>query len=150
VDRGGRTNLGVTEGTLARARRDGIADAENVDSLTRDVAAAIYRAYYWKACGCEELPAPLDLAVFDASVHMGPSAASRQIQRTLNLLGAEPPLAEDGLIGPRTLEAARSLPEKLETPGCSRRPGRPLRGPVGHRSEVGFPETVPRGLAKPP
>lgn len=112
ADHGGRTNLGVTEGTLARARRDGVADAESVDSLTREVAAAIYRAYYWKACRCGELPAPIDLAVFDASVHMGPSAASRQIQRSLNLLGAEPPLAEDGLIGPRTLEAARQLPEK--------------------------------------
>lgn len=112
ADRGGRTNLGVTEGTLARARRDGVAGAENVDSLTREVAAAIYRAYYWKTCRCEELPAPIDLAVFDAAVHMGPTAASRQVQRALNLLGAEPPLAEDGLIGPLTLEATRRLPEK--------------------------------------
>lgn len=112
ADRGGRTNLGVTEGTLARARADGLASAKSVDSLTREVAAAIYQAYYWKACRCGELPAPIDLAVFDASVHMGPSAGSRQLQRALNLLGAEPPVAEDGIVGPRTLEAVRRLPEK--------------------------------------
>lgn len=111
ADRGGRTNLGITEGTLARARRDGITETERVDSLTRDVAAAIYRAYYWNACRCKDLPKPLDLAVFDAAVHMGTSAASRQIQRALNLLGAEPPLAEDGIIGPLSVRAARNLPE---------------------------------------
>ncbi|MFA0887834.1 MAG: glycoside hydrolase family 108 protein [Synergistales bacterium] len=112
ADRGGRTNLGITEGTLARARSDGLTKAAEVDSLTKEVAAAIYRAYYWKPCRCGELPKPIDLAVFDAAVHMGTSAASRQIQRALNLLGAEPPLAEDGIVGVRTLEAARQLPRK--------------------------------------
>lgn len=112
ADRGGRTNLGITEGTLARAKRDGLTETGTVDSLTRDVAGAIYRAYYWNACRCSDLPKPIDLAVFDAAVHMGTSAASRQIQRSLNLLGAEPPLAEDGIVGTRTLAAARQLPEK--------------------------------------
>jgi len=112
ADRGGRTNLGVTEGTLARARREGVANAENVDSLTRDVAAAIYRTYYWNACRCGELPTPVDLAVFDAAVHMGTGTAGMQLQRALNLLGTDPALAEDGIVGPRTLEAARRLPEK--------------------------------------
>lgn len=112
ADRGGRTNLGVTEGTLARARIDGLASTKSVDSLTRDVVAAIYRAYYWNTCRCGELPAPIDLAVFDASVHMGPSAGSRQLQRALNLLGADPPLSEDGIVGPRTVEAALRLPGK--------------------------------------
>jgi lysozyme family protein len=111
ADRGGRTNLGITEGTLARARNDGITETEQVASLTPDVASAIYRAYYWNACRCSDLPKPLDLAVFDAAVHMGTKAASRQVQRALNLLGAEPPLAEDGIIGPLSVQAARSLPE---------------------------------------
>jgi lysozyme family protein len=111
ADRGGRTNLGITEGTLARARRDGVTGIERVDSLNRDVAAAIYRTYYWNACRCGDLPKPLDLAVFDAAVHMGTGAASRQVQRALNLLGAEPPLAEDGIIGPLSVQAARELPE---------------------------------------
>jgi lysozyme family protein len=112
ADRGGRTNLGVTEGTLARARADGLANAKSVDSLTREVAGAIYEAYYWKACRCGEMPAPIDLALFDAAVHMGTASAARQVQRALNLLGADPPVAEDGIVGPRTLEAARRLPEK--------------------------------------
>ena len=112
ADRGGRTNLGITGQTLARARKDGIAKADTVDGLTREVAAAIYRAYYWNACRCGDLPAPVDLAVFDAAVHMGTGTAAMQAQRALNLLGAEPALAEDGIVGPRTLEAARRLPEK--------------------------------------
>ncbi|NLI96057.1 MAG: hypothetical protein GX436_04960 [Synergistaceae bacterium] len=111
ADRGGRTNLGITEGTLERARRDGVTETERVDSLTRDVAASIYRTYYWNACRCQDLPKPLDLAVFDAAVHMGTNAASRQFQRALNLLGADPPLAEDGIIGPLSVRAARKLPE---------------------------------------
>jgi len=111
-DRGGRTNLGITEGTLARARRDGLAHEGSVDSLTREVARAIYEAYFWKPCRCGEMPAPIDLALFDAAVHMGTTTAARQVQRALNLLGAEPPLAEDGIVGPRTLAAARGLPEK--------------------------------------
>jgi lysozyme family protein len=49
--------------------------------------------------------------VFDTAVHMGAKAAARQVQRALNLLGAEPPLAEDGIIGPLSVQAARSLPE---------------------------------------
>lgn len=112
ADRGGRTNLGVTEGTLARARQDGLTTEKSVDSLTRSVAETIYRAYYWKPCRCGELPAPLDLAVFDAAVHMGCPAASRQLQRALNLLGTDPALAEDGLVGPLTVEAACKLPAK--------------------------------------
>lgn len=112
ADRGGRTNLGITGQTLARARKDRIAKADTVDGLTREVAAAIYRAYYWNTCRCGDLPAPMDLAVFDAAVHMGTGTAAMQVQRALNLLGAEPALAEDGIVGPRTLEAARRLPGK--------------------------------------
>ena len=113
ADSGGRTNLGITGQTLARARKDGIAKADTVDGLTREVAAAIYRAYYWNACRCGDLPAPVDLAVFDAAVHMGTGTAAMQAQRALNLLGAEPALAEDGIVGPHTLEAARRLPVNI-------------------------------------
>jgi lysozyme family protein len=45
--------------------------------VTETEAAAVYRAGYWTAAGCEGLPAGLDLMVFDAAVNQGPSRARR-------------------------------------------------------------------------
>lgn len=39
--------------------------------LTRAEAELIYYNEYWRPAGCESMPAPLALAVFDLSVNMG-------------------------------------------------------------------------------
>ena len=103
VDKGGRTNLGVTQGTLngARAIMPGL--PEHVDDLTRAQALEIYRRLYWDAAKCDRMPEPVDFLIFDAAINCGVGGAGRQLQRALNALGAN--LTEDGSIGPRTLAA---------------------------------------------
>jgi lysozyme family protein len=74
--------------------------AGDVRALTRAEAASIYRRFYWDAVRADALPPGLDHAVFDLAVNSGPPRASTLLQRVLGV-------AEDGLIGPITLEAAR-------------------------------------------
>jgi lysozyme family protein len=90
ADPGGETKYGISK----RAYPDlDIAALELADA--RD----IYRADYWDACRCDELPPALALAVFDAAVNQGVAAAGRFLQRAV---GA----SADGVIGPNTLAAA--------------------------------------------
>jgi lysozyme family protein len=97
-DPGGATNLGITRTTLAAWRGRAVTEAE-VLALSRDEAMAIYRARYWDVMRCGDLPAGLDLMVFDFGVNAGPGAGARMLQRAV---GAPP----DGAVGPVTLAAA--------------------------------------------
>jgi lysozyme family protein len=70
-DSGGATNLGVTQGELAVwCKRTG-RTVFDVRNLTLELAKEIYRADYWNAAGCEQIPEGLDLAVFDCAVNNG-------------------------------------------------------------------------------
>jgi len=103
LDAGGATNMGITRQTLARWRGvvpwSALPRAE-VRALTRAEAAAIYEAEYWRRVSGPELPAGLDLALFDYAVNSGPARAVKTLQ---TLLG----VAADGLVGPVTLGALR-------------------------------------------
>ena len=103
ADRGGRTNWGVTQGTLHSARRTVPGLPERVDDLTREQALEIYRRFYWAFSRCEQMPEPIDFLVFDAAINCGNGGAGRQLQQALNRCGAR--LAVDGSIGPKTLGA---------------------------------------------
>lgn len=91
ADPGGETNFGISK----RAYPD-----VDIAALTRDDAARIYYRDYWRPLRCGDLPADIALAVFDAAVNQGPSAAARMLQASA---GA----AVDGAIGPATLSAVR-------------------------------------------
>jgi len=91
-DPGGATKYGISK----RAHPE-----VNISKLTKKQAREIYRQSYWQPCGCEELPAGLDLLVFDCAVNQGPGFAVRTLQQSV---GA----AEDGIFGSRTKEAAES------------------------------------------
>src|SRR5688500_15627468 len=58
LDPGGPTKFGITLETLARARKAAV-DAEDVRTLDRAEAGAIYRALYWDVVRADELPAGL-------------------------------------------------------------------------------------------
>src|SRR3954447_6316136 len=98
-DPGGATRFGITEATLARARRSA-ASVEDVRALQADEAATIYRGWYWNAIRGDDLPPGLDLAVFDIAVNSGPGRAARLLQAALSV-------PADGIVGPVTLDAAR-------------------------------------------
>jgi lysozyme family protein len=99
ADPGGATNYGITLATLS-ACRDRRCTKDDVRELTAEEAGEIYRSRYWDKARCDELPAGIDYAVFDAAVHSGPGRAVRMLQ---NALGVAP----DGIVGPMTLAAAR-------------------------------------------
>lgn len=94
-DPGGATNLGITQETLARYRGRKVSKSE-VRALDRETAHDIYRRFYWDTLNCDELPAGLDLAVFDCGVNQGTRRAARFLQIALKV-------RVDGVIGPVTL-----------------------------------------------
>lgn len=106
ADRGGPTNYGITQSTLADWRNAPVT-ASDVRALSNAEAAKIYRDRFYLAPGINHLPASLQPHVFDIAVNSGPGQAARLLQRALNILGAG--IAEDGRIGPKTLAACRGM-----------------------------------------
>lgn len=103
-DPGGATNLGITHKTLARWRKVSPwwkLPKTAVKELQRAEAARIYRASYWDRSHAGQLPAGLDLALFDFAVNSGPDRAIRTLQ-------AELAVAADGQVGPLTLDAVET------------------------------------------
>lgn len=102
-DPGGRTNLGITQGTFNAAREEypDLNLPSTVDELTVEQATLIYRHRYWDACHCGELPQSLAIVVFDAAVNTNASKVRKWLQKALGVL-------PDGWIGPRTISAAKT------------------------------------------
>ncbi len=94
-DPGGETNWGITK---AVARENGYAGS--MKTMSRDVAVGIYKRAYWDAVKGDQLPFPIAFQTFDAAVNHGRGNASRWLQRALGV-------ADDGKIGPLTIDAAR-------------------------------------------
>jgi len=83
-DPGGPTNFGITIHDYRRyIKADGT--AADVRNMQLADAAKIYRARYWHALRCDELPAGLDYAVFDYGVNSGIGRAARVMQRLLGI-----------------------------------------------------------------
>ena len=97
LDPGKATIYGITE---AVARENGYTG--DIRQLPMDVAKRIYKAKYWDAVRADELPPTLRLAVFDAAVNSGVRQATLWLQRAAGV-------KDDGIIGPRTLAAVKSL-----------------------------------------
>jgi len=114
ADPGGATNHGVTIHTLRRLGldldRDGQVTAADVRRLTRAQAVEIYLRHYFERPRLAELPVALQASVFDMYVNAG-SNAVKILQRLLTTLGW--PLVDDGVIGPKTLAAARLAAEAM-------------------------------------
>lgn len=90
-DHGGETNFGISK------RRYPNLDIKN---LTREAAVALYQKDFWNVCRCDDLPAPLAIAVFDAAVNQGEGGAGKMLQ---TLLGVK----VDGKIGDETVAAVK-------------------------------------------
>lgn len=79
-DPGGPTNWGITIHD-ARAYWKAGATAADVKAMPREVALAIYKAKYWDALRCDDMPAGLDYCLFDYGVNSGIARAARVINR---------------------------------------------------------------------
>lgn len=75
-DPGGRTYKGIS----VRANPDAWADGV----VTDDEVERIYRDRYWQAAGCDALPWPLSLAVFDFAVNSGVARAKSYVSHSTN------------------------------------------------------------------
>lgn len=98
VDRGGATHYGITQTTFDAYRKEAGLLTRSVFSITPDEVKGLYRVKYWTQAKCGLLPEPLDLYVFDSAVNHGPRRAVKLLQRALGV-------DDDGLIGPKTVEA---------------------------------------------
>ena len=93
-DPGGETKYGISKRAYP---------AENIAGLTLERARELYRRDFWGPAGCDAVPAALKLPLFDTAVNMGVRQAVKLLQRTV---GA----TEDGILGPRTLQAIGCMP----------------------------------------
>ena len=100
LDPGGATNLGITLHVLSEWRHTAVTKTD-VQNLRNEEAGAIYRARYWNVVRGDDLPAGVDLMVFDAAVNLGTGRSARILQAAV---GA----SQDGAIGPKTLEAVET------------------------------------------
>lgn len=109
-DPGGPTNLGVTLSTLQSfgddLNNDGRIDINDLRALSPQEAEEIFIRHYFLAPGIPELPAPLHETLFDMFVHAGHNAI-RILQEMLGKFGQ--PVGVDGIIGPMTREATKSV-----------------------------------------
>jgi lysozyme family protein len=97
-DPGGMTNLGVTKKVWESWVKHPVDEAE-MRALTPELVAPMYKAQYWDACKCDDLPRGIDYAVFDSAVNMGASRSAKLLQSTLGV-------AADGIVGPETIGVA--------------------------------------------
>lgn len=93
-DPGGATMKGVTLRTL-QAYKQGATKAD-LRAITDADLKAIYRTGYWDKVRGDDLPAGVDMVVFDIAVNSGPKRAAEWLQEAV---GA----TVDGIIGDQTV-----------------------------------------------
>ena len=100
-DPGGATNQGITLATYRTFTNNPDASADDLEEMSDAMRDDIYLTMYWTPIRGDDLPAGIDLCVFDFGVNAGPRTAAEHLQAALGV-------AEDGIIGPLTLAAAQS------------------------------------------
>ncbi|MBF0526888.1 MAG: hypothetical protein HQK56_17525 [Deltaproteobacteria bacterium] len=120
ADPGGATKYGISlrflrgEGRAGDIDHDGDVDAADIRALTEEQASEFYRREFWDKCRCDELPAPLAMAVFDTAVNVGAAKAVTLLQTELNSHSAgNPLLTVDGGMGKNTISAAIQATQKI-------------------------------------
>ena len=107
ADRGGATNMGITQAVARAEGYDG-----DMRALPRHIAKRIYRRLYWEKPGyafVAELAPRVAAEMFDTGVNMGTSVASFFLQRALNALNRNQAdyidIKVDRVVGAKTMRA---------------------------------------------
>lgn len=116
VDRGGKTNMGITHATLQRAYEAEIVDYFDILKLTKEDAIAIYEDFFYYEAGCNKLPDPLDWVHFDTAVNSSTDRAVKILQQTINDF-AFADIKVDGDFGPKTLATLSEVLEENDQVG---------------------------------
>lgn len=136
LDPGGATNRGITQGTYDLWRADHQLPLRSVKLITPAEVMAIYKKRYWDAVQGDALPSGLDYCLFDFAVNSGPKRAVTYLQRILGV-------ADDGKIGPVTLDAAEHVPATDLIEGvCNLRLAFMKKQPTFHRFGKGWSRRV--------
>ena len=101
-DPGGKTKYGISQKTFPHLE---------IEKLTKEQAADIYRKHYWDPYPFfEEIKSPqVVLKLYMAGINMGQKSANICLQRAVRSFKY---LDADGIIGPKSLEAINSIPHK--------------------------------------
>ena len=105
-DPGGETNLGVTK----RVYED-FGGTKDMKDLVREDVEPIYKKNYWDRMKCDDVPAGLDLCLFDFGVNAGTGRSAKYLQRMIGTVA-------DGGIGTNTLKALGNYIEEVGTEGA--------------------------------
>lgn len=106
ADRGGATNMGVTQRVFSDWLAAHGQQWRDVKTITKDDAVKIYYDLYWKNARCGDLPPSVRDIHFDSAVNHG-------VRRAALLLQGAAGASQDGIIGRNTLAAAFNLAPEL-------------------------------------
>jgi lysozyme family protein len=104
-DRGNWTGGRVGVGTLLGTKYGIAANTypnEDIKNLTVERARELYFRDYWGPAGCDAVPDGVKYDLFDMAVNSGVSRAVRTLQAAVGE-------TDDGVLGPRTLQAIQSM-----------------------------------------
>lgn len=100
VDRGGVTNMGITQREYSQWLASvGNPPGASVRDITMGEVETIYRVDYWNKVEADRFGGPVDLVLFDTAVNHG-------VSRTIKILQDALQVPVDGVLGPMTLTAA--------------------------------------------
>ena len=103
-DFGGATQFGITQATLSNWLKHP-ATVDDVKSMTKDVAAAIYAQNYWHPLKLDQIEyTRMATCIFDMAVNMGLRRPVQWAQVCCNTID-QMNLEVDGVMGPKTIEA---------------------------------------------
>lgn len=125
-DPGGATNWGISLRFLKSIGdtcngyligdldHDGDVDVNDIKIMNREDAIQIYRKYWWEKYTYDKIiNQSLATKVFDLTVNMGTKKSHKCLQRACRA-ALSSPLAEDGIIGSKTLDIINNInPEVL-------------------------------------
>jgi lysozyme family protein len=100
-DPGGPTNKGITQAVYDSWQKSQNLPTQSVRNISDATVAAIYKQQYWDRISGDDLPAGVDFAVFDYAVNSGVSRAAKTLQAVVGV-------AQDGVIGPATIQATKT------------------------------------------
>lgn len=89
-DPGGETKYGISKRAYPN---------ENIKDLTIERAYELYKRDYWDPLLIDQIPPKVRFPLFDTAVNSGVRQAVRLLQKTVGT-------TQDGIIGPKTLQAA--------------------------------------------
>jgi len=98
---GGRVGAGELKGTKYGIAANTYPDLD-IKNLTLEQAKAIYHRDWWLKIGADEIDPAIVVQLWDFAINAGMSTARRALQRAVRV-------ADDGVIGPRTIAAVRSM-----------------------------------------